>query len=266
MSETIVTRDHEKPRFFLPDNTFAIFQLKAGDDYHHLRFSSLKELNAQSARFRAMMHDEVVKLYGMVFLEKSEVEKHLETDGFHVIPTDEVDKVIVQDKFRQRSDFIIGNGDRCCWVEGCDTRSLDNPVHFENYDHVYTGPFPAEKQNDPEAFLESVFAQFNTTYAEGYTCQSVSVSDVIVLRTNEKPACYFVEPFGFQKLPDFLPENHLKNAEMSVEDDYDMIDGIINNGEKKSIREELNEYHNMVEAYSHPFPVIEKKDHSDLEH
>ena len=53
---------------------------------------------------------------------------------------------------------------------------------------------------------------------------------------------------------------------MSVEDDYDMIDGIINNGEKRSIREELSEYHNMIEAYSHPFPTIENKDHSDLEH
>ena len=46
MSETIAARDHDKPRFILPDNTFAIFQLKAGDDYHHLRFSSLKELNS----------------------------------------------------------------------------------------------------------------------------------------------------------------------------------------------------------------------------
>ena len=71
MSETIAARDHDKPRFILPDNTFAIFQLKAGDDYHHLRFSSLKELNKQSARFRARIHDEVVKLYDMVFLDKS---------------------------------------------------------------------------------------------------------------------------------------------------------------------------------------------------
>lgn len=266
MSETIAARDHDKPRFILPDNTFAIFQLKAGDDYHHLRFSSLKELNKQSARFRARIHDEVVKLYDMVFLDKSEVEKHLEADGFHVIPTDEVDKAVVQDEFLQRSHFIIGNGDRCCWVEGCDTRSLDNPVHFENYDRVYTGSIPSEKMGDPEAFLENIFAQFNTTYAEGYTGRSVSVSDVIALRMNEKAACYFVEPFGFQEIPGFLPDNHLKNAEISVEDDYDMIDGIINNGEKRSIREELSEYHNMIEAYSHPFPTIEKKDHSDLEH
>ena len=117
----------------------------------------------------------MVKLYDMVFLDKSEVEKHLEADGFHVIPTDEVDKAVVQDEFLQRSHFIIGNGDRCCWVEGCETRSLDNPVHFENYDRVYTGSIPFEKMGDPEAFLENIFAQFNTTYAAIQVEASVSV-------------------------------------------------------------------------------------------
>ena len=38
---------------------------------------------------------------------------------------------------------------------------------------------------------------------------------------------------GFQELPAFQkPENYLKAAEMSMEDDYGMIDGIINNGPK----------------------------------
>ena len=43
------------------------------------------------------------------------------------------------------------------------------------------------------------------------------------------------------------PENYLKNAEIAMEDDYGMIDGIINNGkapqmeetEKKSVLEQL---------------------------
>ena len=39
---------------------------------------------------------------------------------------------------------------------------------------------------------------------------------------------------GFQELPAFQkPENYLKAAEMSMEDDYGMIDGIINNGSKQ---------------------------------
>ena len=53
---------------------------------------------------------------------------------------------------------------------------------------------------------------------------------------------------------------------MSMEDDFDMIDGIINNGEKPSVREEMNEYRSMIEAYVHPLPQNKKKDHPDLEH
>ena len=34
------------------------------------------------------------------------------------------------------------------------------------------------------------------------------------------------------------PENYLKNAEMAMEDDYGMIDGIINNGPKQTIAEQ----------------------------
>ena len=34
------------------------------------------------------------------------------------------------------------------------------------------------------------------------------------------------------------PENYLKNAEMALEDDYGMIDGIINNGPKQTVAEQ----------------------------
>ena len=46
--------------------------------------------------------------------------------------------------------------------------------------------------------------------------------------------------FSFTMLPDFLkPENYLKNAEMALEDDYGMIDGVINNGPKQPTVAEL---------------------------
>ena len=45
---------------------------------------------------------------------------------------------------------------------------------------------------------------------------------------------HYVDSIGYQELPVFLkPENYLKNAEMQMEDDYGMIDGIINNGPKE---------------------------------
>ena len=37
------------------------------------------------------------------------------------------------------------------------------------------------------------------------------------------------------------PENYLKNAEMQMEDDYGMIDGIINNGPKESVKDRLKD-------------------------
>ena len=46
---------------------------------------------------------------------------------------------------------------------------------------------------------------------------------------------------GFPQIPGFLPENPLKNAEMALEDDYGMIDGIINNGAKEPTVAELEQ-------------------------
>ena len=52
------------------------------------------------------------------------------------------------------------------------------------------------------------------------------------IRDSGKVSCHYCDSVGFTQIPGFLPENPLKNAEMAVEDDYGMIDGIINNGVK----------------------------------
>ena len=47
-------------------------------------------------------------------------------------------------------------------------------------------------------------------------------------------SCHYVDSIGYKELPNFLKiENYLKNAEMQLEDDYGMIDGVINNGPKE---------------------------------
>ena len=48
-----------------------------------------------------------------------------------------------------------------------------------------------------------------------------------------KVSCHYCDSVGFTEIPGFLPDNPLKNAEMMLEDDYGMIDGIINNGPKE---------------------------------
>ena len=58
------------------------------------------------------------------------------------------------------------------------------------------------------------------------------------MKTGGMVSCHYVDSVGFTELKDFLREgNHLKNAEMTLEDDYGMIDGIINNGKAGAERE-----------------------------
>ena len=58
-----------------------------------------------------------------------------------------------------------------------------------------------------------------------------------LLGTWTRISCHYLDSVGYQELPAFwTPENYLKNAEMQLEDDYGMIDGIINNGPKEQPR------------------------------
>ena len=61
----------------------------------------------------------------------------------------------------------------------------------------------------------------------------MSVSDIVAIRQDGALSCHYCDSFGFQQITGFLDGNPLKNAEMSMEDDYGMIDGIINNGPKE---------------------------------
>lgn len=70
----------------------------------------------------------------------------------------------------------------------------------------------------------------------------------MALRENGAVSCHYVDSVGFKELPGFLkPENYLKNAEMAIEDDYGMLDGLVNNvrkeepAEKQSVPEWLKE-------------------------
>ena len=62
---------------------------------------------------------------------------------------------------------------------------------------------------------------------------SLSVSDIVAFRHDNVVSYHYCDSVGFEEVPAFQkPENYLKAAEMSMEDDYGMIDGIINNGPK----------------------------------
>ena len=101
---------------------------------------------------------------------------------------------------------------------------------YENYDAVYAGQLSAA---DNLTTLDDLYMKFNTERPQDFTGHSLSVSDIVALRQNGVVSCHYVDSIGFAEVPAFLPENYLKNAEMAMEDDYGMIDGIINNGPKE---------------------------------
>ena len=64
--------------------------------------------------------------------------------------------------------------------------------------------------------------------------------------------------------PPVLPENHLRAAEMSLEDDYGMIDGIINNGKAPGTKEQPKEKKPSVidQLKSQSTPLRQKNTHT----
>ena len=86
--------------------------------------------------------------------------------------------------------------------------------------------------------MDELYETFNIRRPEDFRGHSLSVSDIVALKQNGVVSCHYVDSRGFKALPDFLkPENYLKNAEMAMEDDYGMIDGVINNGPRKTVAE-----------------------------
>ena len=93
-----------------------------------------------------------------------------------------------------------------------------------NYEAVYTAPL------SPDMSLEDIYTRFNIDHPKDFTGHSLSVSDVVVLHQNGQDTAHYVDSLGYKDVPEFLqPKNYLKAAEQTTEQNYNMIDGQINN-------------------------------------
>ena len=104
-------------------------------------------------------------------------------------------------------------------------------VDRNNYDMIYTAPLNGSGSAMEQ--LETLYEQFNLQKPVDFHSPSMSVSDIVAIKQDGKVSCHYCDSVGFTEIPGFLPDNPLKNAEMMLEDDYGMIDGIINNGPKE---------------------------------
>lgn len=110
--------------------------------------------------------------------------------------------------------------------------SLAAPPDPANYEAVYTREVYPD--DDTGRILENFYYIFNDERPGDFVGHSLSVSDIVALKQDGKVSYHYCDSMGFQELPAFQkPENYLRAAEMSMEDDYGMIDGIINNGPKQ---------------------------------
>ena len=125
-------------------------------------------------------------------------------------------------------------------------QKLEEQPTIDRYEVVYNGPI--EQSACAAEQLEGLYTKFNIDHPEDFRGHSMSVSDIVALKVAGEVSFHYVDSVGFQKLENFMKsENYLKNAEMAMEDDYGMIDGIINNGkapgleERPSVLEQLKE-------------------------
>ena len=103
-------------------------------------------------------------------------------------------------------------------------QATGNSVDRANYERVYSAELT------PGTSLEDIYTRFNIDHPKDFKGHSLSVSDVVVLHQNGQDTAHYVDSFGYKDVSEFLqPENYLKAAEQTTEQNYNMIDGQINN-------------------------------------
>lgn len=97
-------------------------------------------------------------------------------------------------------------------------------VDRKNYQLVYTAPL------DKNTSLDEIYHRFNMENPADYTGRSLSMGDIVVFRQDGQQTAYYVdEGAEYRQVPEFLQESPIKAAEMTTEQNYNMIDGVLNN-------------------------------------
>lgn len=73
-------------------------------------------------------------------------------------------------------------------------------VYPLNYNFIYAG------ERSLTTTLDDLYEEFNLNYPNDYRGHSLSVSDIIVMQSDNELSAYFVDTFGFKKLDGFISE------------------------------------------------------------
>jgi len=107
-------------------------------------------------------------------------------------------------------------------------RMMGKQPEIDHYEVIYAAPLlPYTDQN---VMLEKLYEKFNVDRPEDFHGHSLSVSDVVMLRENGVISAHYVDSVGFTPLDGFYSEkNHLRTLEDMLEQNDNMLDGVVNN-------------------------------------
>lgn len=180
--------------------------------------------------------DEIISFDGMLGMATADWE--LAPDNLKPTPQD-IEQAFISNPANAFVIYQLRNADDTAELRFMGTEYLQSKgleVDRANYIPVYTGAL--DNNGDEQDKLNSIYAKFNIDRPRDFVGHSLSVSDIVALRQSGVVSCHYVDSWGFKEVPTFLPQqNYLKNAEMAMEDDYNQIDGIINNGKRETTAE-----------------------------
>lgn len=135
-----------------------------------------------------------------------------------------------------------GSCDDLHWMAMADLQKAGHPVEKQHYALVYADELNQYPGKSVHEVLNDLFYRFNHEHPDDFHGHSLSVSDMVALRHEGQLQCFYVDRWGFAEVADFFSrDNPLKAAEMSTEDDLNMLDGVINNGKAENVRTDREE-------------------------
>ena len=112
-------------------------------------------------------------------------------------------------------------------------------VDRENYNRVYRGRL---KEGET---LEDIYERFNLNHPQDFQGHSLSVSDIVAVKSNGTIAAYYVDRVGFTRVPDFTLSREERKARRTLTDNLTLIaDNQLASDEMDDLGDKLFDYDN----------------------
>lgn len=218
---------------YLDDDMLPLSQERAAELFEQdLTVYLLYEDNTEAMAFE---RDEINRHGGIFGIERSDwvaLQDCEEIKGKENFSVSELEQRFLQTPENAYAIYQLKRGEelRDYRFEGLERlQSAGLSVEHDNYELIYTAPLYGYNGNTT-ATLNSLYEKFNMDHPADFHGHSLSVSDIVALKVNGAVSSHYVDSFGFTEQPQFIPaQNYLESAEKSTEQNYNQIDGILNN-------------------------------------